>query len=108
MVFAMKAFRGLRIIFREESNFCVLILKHPNSTSGVPQESILGPLMFILISKPEYYGACDESLPWFENYFSGRKRSYSQTKNVQPTVRAGKATWDETIGRKDGCLAVIG
>ena len=28
----------------------------------------------ILISKLKYYGVCDESLPWFENYFSGRKQ----------------------------------
>ena len=26
----------------------------------------------ILLSKLEYYGVCDESLPWFKNYFSGR------------------------------------
>ena len=26
----------------------------------------------ILPSKLEYYGVCDESLPWFKNYFSGR------------------------------------
>ena len=29
----------------------------------------------ILLSKLEYYGVCDESLPWFKNYFSGRKQS---------------------------------
>ena len=28
----------------------------------------------ILLSKLEYYGVCDESLPWFKNYFSGRKQ----------------------------------
>ena len=28
----------------------------------------------ILLSKLEYYGVCDESLPWFNNYFSGRKQ----------------------------------
>ena len=28
----------------------------------------------ILISKLKYYGVCDESLPWFENYFSRRKQ----------------------------------
>ena len=28
----------------------------------------------ILISKLKYYGVCDESLPWFKNYFSGRKQ----------------------------------
>ena len=28
----------------------------------------------ILISKLKYYGVCNESLPWFENYFSGRKQ----------------------------------
>ena len=27
----------------------------------------------ILLSKLEYYGVCDESLPWFKNYFTGRK-----------------------------------
>ena len=29
----------------------------------------------ILLSKLEYYGVCDESLPWFKNYFTGRKQS---------------------------------
>ena len=29
----------------------------------------------ILLSKLEYYGVCDESLPWFKNYFSERKQS---------------------------------
>ena len=28
----------------------------------------------ILLSKLEYYGVCDESLPWFKNYFTGRKQ----------------------------------
>ena len=28
----------------------------------------------ILISKLKYYGVCDESLPWFENYLSRRKQ----------------------------------
>ena len=28
----------------------------------------------ILISKLKYYGVCDESLSWFENYFSRRKQ----------------------------------
>ena len=27
----------------------------------------------ILLSKLEYYGVCNESLPWFKNYFTGRK-----------------------------------
>ena len=27
-----------------------------------------------LPSKLEYYGVCDESLPWFKNYFTGRKQ----------------------------------
>ena len=29
----------------------------------------------ILLSKLEYYDVCDETLPWFKNYFSGRKQS---------------------------------
>ena len=28
----------------------------------------------ILLRKLEYYGICDESLPWFKNYFTGRKQ----------------------------------
>ena len=28
----------------------------------------------VLLSKLEYYGVCDESLPWFKNYFRGRKQ----------------------------------
>ena len=28
----------------------------------------------ILLSKLEYYVVCDESLPWFKNYFTGRKQ----------------------------------
>ena len=28
----------------------------------------------ILLSKLEYYGVCNESLPWFKNYFTGRKQ----------------------------------
>ena len=28
----------------------------------------------ILITKLKYYGVCDESLPWFKNYFSRRKQ----------------------------------
>ena len=28
----------------------------------------------IFLSKLEYYGVCDESLPWFKNYFTGRKQ----------------------------------
>ena len=28
----------------------------------------------ILLSKLEYYGVCHESLPWFKNYFTGRKQ----------------------------------
>ena len=28
----------------------------------------------ILLSKLEYYGVCDESLPWFKHYFMGRKQ----------------------------------
>ena len=28
----------------------------------------------ILLSKLEYYGVCDESLPQFKNYFTGRKQ----------------------------------
>ena len=28
----------------------------------------------ILLSKLECYGVCDESLPWFKNYFTGRKQ----------------------------------
>ena len=28
----------------------------------------------IFLSKLEYYGVCDESLPWFKNYFMGRKQ----------------------------------
>ena len=28
----------------------------------------------ILLSKSEYYGVCHESLPWFKNYFTGRKQ----------------------------------
>ena len=28
----------------------------------------------ILLRKLEYYGICDESLPWFKNYFTGRKK----------------------------------
>ena len=28
----------------------------------------------ILLRKLEYYGICDESLPWFKNYFKGRKQ----------------------------------
>ena len=27
----------------------------------------------ILLSKLEYYGVCDESLPWLNNYLTGRK-----------------------------------
>ena len=29
----------------------------------------------ILLSKLEYSGVCNESLPWFKNYFTGRKQS---------------------------------
>ncbi|XP_022810263.1 uncharacterized protein LOC111347263, partial [Stylophora pistillata] len=28
----------------------------------------------ILLRKLEYYGICNESLPWFKNYFTGRKQ----------------------------------
>ena len=28
----------------------------------------------ILLSKLEYYDVCNESLPWFKNYLTGRKR----------------------------------
>ena len=28
----------------------------------------------ILICKLKHYGVCDESIPWFENIFSGRKQ----------------------------------
>ena len=28
----------------------------------------------ILLRKLEYYGICDESLPWFKNYFTGKKQ----------------------------------
>ena len=28
----------------------------------------------ILLRKLEYYGICDESLPWLKNYFTGRKQ----------------------------------
>ena len=28
----------------------------------------------ISLNKLEYYGVCDESLPWFKNYFTGRKQ----------------------------------
>ena len=28
----------------------------------------------ILLSKLEYYGVCNESPPWFKNYFTGRKQ----------------------------------
>ena len=28
----------------------------------------------ILLSKLECYGVCDESLPWFKNYFTGRRQ----------------------------------
>ena len=28
----------------------------------------------VLLSKLEYYSVCDESLPWFKNYFTGRKQ----------------------------------
>ena len=30
--------------------------------------------MTFLLSKLEYYGVCGESLPWFKNYFTGRKQ----------------------------------
>ena len=55
---------------------------HMNMNKGLVTGSVLIDLAKafdtvdhdILLRKLEYYGICDESLPWFKNYFTGRKK----------------------------------